>query len=141
MYAIGSGGIVGKGLGEGMQKFLLPESQNDMIFSIICEELGLIGAAAIMLMFFFLIYRCIIISRLAPDLFGSMIVVGVMWHITIQLILNISVVLNLIPNTGVGLPFISYGGSSLVLLMMEIGLVLAVARQIPIEEKDVSFKE
>ncbi len=142
LYAIGSGGIQGKGLGAGMQKFLLPESQNDMIFSIICEELGILGGGGVILVFYILLHRCNMIASMAPDLFGSMLVTGVMWHIAIQLILNVSVALNLIPNTGVGLPFISYGGSSLVFLMIEIGFVLAVARKIPIEDdEEVSLKE
>ena len=89
LYAIGSGGFFGRGMGAGMQKFLLPESQNDMIFSIICEELGLFGAVTIMLIFIFLLYRCMVIASLAKDLKGSMIVIGVMGHIAIQLLLNI----------------------------------------------------
>jgi hypothetical protein len=123
-------------MGAGMQKFLLPESQNDMIFSIICEELGLFGAITIMFVFIFLLYRCMVIASLAKDMMGTMIVVGVMGHIAIQLILNISVVTGLIPNTGIGLPFISYGGTSLLFLMVEIGLVFSVARSINIDKTD-----
>ncbi len=131
LYAIGSGGIKGKGLGQSMQKLsFLPESQNDMIFSIICEELGLFGAAAIMLMFVILIWRMMIIANNAPDLFGGMLVTGVISHIAVQAVLNVAVVTNTIPNTGISLPFISYGGSSVIFLMIEMGLVLSVARGI-----------
>lgn len=140
LYAIGSGGFFGRGMGAGMQKFLLPESQNDMIFSIICEELGLFGAVTIMLIFIFLLYRCMVIASLAKDLKGSMIVIGVMGHIAIQLLLNISVVTGLIPNTGIGLPFISYGGTSLLLLMIEMGLVFSVAKSITVDNKNKSGK-
>lgn len=131
LYAIGSGGVKGKGLGQSMQKLsFLPESQNDMIFSIICEELGLLGAAAIMLMFTILIWRMMIIANNASDLFGGMLVTGVIAHIAVQAILNVAVVTNTIPNTGISLPFISYGGSSVIFLLVEIGLVLSVARGI-----------
>ncbi len=135
LYAIGSGGIWGKGLGQSMQKLnFLPEAQNDMIFSIICEELGLFGAISIILMFIMLIWRMMIIANNAPDLFGAMLVVGVIGHIAIQAILNIAVVTNTIPNTGISLPFISYGGSSVMFLLIEIGLVLSVARRIQLKE-------
>lgn len=135
LYAIGSGGILGKGLGQSMQKLnFLPEAQNDMIFSIICEELGLFGAIAIILMFIMLIWRMMIIANNAPDLFGAMLVVGVIGHIAIQAILNIAVVTNTIPNTGISLPFISYGGSSVIFLLIEIGLVLSVAKRIQLKE-------
>ncbi|MEQ2388809.1 putative peptidoglycan glycosyltransferase FtsW [Waltera intestinalis] len=135
LYAIGSGGIWGKGLGQSMQKLsFLPEAQNDMIFSIICEELGLFGAVAIILMFIMLLWRMMVIANNAPDLFGAMLVVGVMGHIAIQAILNIAVVTNSIPNTGISLPFISYGGSSALFLLAEIGLVLSVARRIQLKE-------
>ena len=135
LYAIGSGGIWGKGLGQSMQKLsFLPEAQNDMIFSIICEELGLFGAIAIILMFIMLLWRMMVIANNAPDLFGAMLVVGVMGHIAIQAILNIAVVTNSIPNTGISLPFISYGGSSALFLLSEIGLVLSVARRIQLKE-------
>ena len=135
LYAIGSGGIWGKGLGQSMQKLsFLPEAQNDMIFSIICEELGLFGAIAIILMFIMLLWRMMVIANNAPDLFGAMLVVGVMGHIAIQAILNIAVVTNSIPNTGISLPFISYGGSSVMFLLAEIGLVLSVAKRIQLKE-------
>ena len=135
LYAIGSGGIWGKGLGQSMQKLsFLPEAQNDMIFSIICEELGLLGAIAVILLFVILIWRMMIIANNAQDLFGALLVVGVMGHISVQVILNIAVVTNTIPNTGVSLPFISYGGSSVMFLLIEIGLVMSVARSIRLRD-------
>lgn len=135
LYAIGSGGIFGKGLGESMQKLgFIPEAQNDMIFSIICEELGLFGAIAVILLFLLLIWRCMIVANNAPDLFGALLVVGVLGHIAIQVILNIAVVTNTIPNTGISLPFISYGGSSILFLLVEMGLVLSVSRRIKLEK-------
>lgn len=134
LYAIGSGDIFGKGLGQSMQKLgFIPEAQNDMIFSIICEELGLFGATAIILLFLIMIWRFLVIANNASDQFGALLVVGVMAHISIQVILNIAVVTNTIPNTGITLPFISYGGSSIVFLLSEIGLVLSVSRGIRLE--------
>ena len=135
LYAIGSGGLVGRGLGESIQKMgFVPEAQNDMIFSIICEELGLFGAVSVILIFLFMIYRFMLIADNAPDLFGALLVVGVMGHIAIQVILNIAVVTNTIPNTGITLPFISYGGTSVLFLMMEMGMVLSVSNQICLEK-------
>ncbi len=135
LYAIGSGGVFGKGLGQSMQKLgFLPEAQNDMIFSIICEELGLFGAFAIILMFMLLLWRFMVIANNATDLFGALLVVGVLGHIAIQVILNIAVVTNSMPNTGISLPFISYGGSSVMFLLIEIGLVLSVARGIRLKD-------
>ena len=135
LYAIGSGGLFGKGLGESIQKLgFVPEAQNDMIFSIICEELGLFGAVALILVFMFMIYRFMVIASNAPDLFGCLLVVGVMAHIAIQVILNIAVVTNTIPNTGITLPFISYGGTSIVFLEAEMGMVLSVSNQIKLEK-------
>lgn len=135
LYAIGSGGIFGKGLGESMQKLgFLPEAQNDMIFSIICEELGLFGAISVILMFVLLIWRLMVIANNAADLYGALIVVGVMGHFAIQVILNIAVVTNTIPNTGISLPFISYGGSSVLFLLIEVGMVLSVARGIKLRD-------
>ena len=131
LYAIGSGGIFGKGLGQSMQKTgFIPEAQNDMIFSIICEELGIFGGIAVILMFFLLLWRMMIVANNAPDLFGSLIVVGVMGHIALQVVLNIAVVTNVVPNTGITLPFISYGGSAVVMQLAEIGMVMNVARRI-----------
>ncbi len=135
LYAIGSGGIFGKGLGQSMQKLgFLPEAQNDMIFSIICEELGLFGGIAIIILFLLLIWRFMIIANNAPDLFGALLVVGVLGHIAIQVILNIAVVTNTIPNTGISLPFISYGGTSVMFLLIEMGLVLSVAKGIKVKD-------
>ncbi len=131
LYAIGSGGLFGKGLGNSAQKLgFVPEPNNDMIFSIICEELGIFGAVCIMLLFIFMIRRMRVIASNAADLYGSMLVIGVLAHISIQVVLNIAVVTNSIPNTGVSLPFISYGGTSLAFLMIEIGIVLSVSRRI-----------
>ena len=135
LYAIGSGGLFGKGLGERIQKLgFVPEAQNDMIFSIICEELGLFGAVSLILVFMFMIYRFMVIASNAPDLFGCLLVVGVMAHIAIQVILNIAVVTNTIPNTGITLPFISYGGTSIIFLEAEMGMVLSVSNQIKLEK-------
>ena len=128
LYAIGSGGLFGRGLGNSVQKLgFLPEAQNDMIFSIICEELGLVGAGIIILLFFLLIWRFFVIATKAPDLLGALIASGAMAHMMIQVILNIAVVTNSIPNTGITLPFISYGGTSVVFLLLEMGLVLSVS--------------
>ena len=135
LYGIGSGGIIGKGLGQSMQKLgYIPEAQNDMIFSIICEELGLFGAISIIMLFVILCWRIMIIATNAPDLFGGMIATGVMVHIAVQVILNIAVVTNTIPNTGISLPFISYGGSSVMFLLAEIGMVISVSREIRLKE-------
>lgn len=128
LYAIGSGGIFGKGLGQSLQKQFVPEAQNDMIFAIICEELGLFGAILIIGLFLVLIWRVTIIVNNASDMFGAMLAVGVLAHVSIQVILNLAVVTNSIPNTGISLPFISFGGSSVVFLLIEIGLVLSVAQ-------------
>ncbi len=131
LYAIGSGGIWGKGLCQSIQKLdFLPEAQNDMIFSIICEELGLFGGILVILMFMILIWRMMIIASNAADLQGAMIVVGVIAHIAVQVVLNIAVVTNTIPNTGISLPFISYGGTSICFLMFEMGIVMNVAKGI-----------
>ena len=128
LYAIGSGGLFGRGLGNSVQKLgFLPEAQNDMIFSIICEELGLVGAGIIILLFFLLIWRFFVIATKAPDLLGALIASGAMTHMMIQVILNIAVVTNSIPNTGITLPFISYGGTSVLFLLLEMGLVLSVS--------------
>ena len=133
LYAIGSGGIFGKGLGQGMQKFFIPEAQNDMIFSIIVEEFGLVGVLMILAIFAFIIRRMLIIAFSVKDLGGRYIVIGVVIHLSLQVILNIAVVTGVMPNTGVSLPFISYGGSSIVVLLAEVGLVLSVAGTIKTE--------
>lgn len=128
LYAIGSGGLFGRGLGASVQKLgFVPEAQNDMIFSIICEELGLFGAGLILILFLILIWRFFVIATHAKDLFGALIAAGAMAHMMIQVILNIAVVTNTIPNTGITLPFVSYGGTSVVFLLVEMGLVLSVS--------------
>lgn len=134
LYAIGSGGFFGKGLGNGAQKMVIPEVQNDMILSIICEELGVFGAIIVLVLFALLLYRLMFIAQNAPDMYGSLIATGIFSHIAIQVILNVAVVINLIPTTGITLPFISYGGTSLLFLMAEMGLALAVSRKIQFEE-------
>lgn len=131
LYAIGSGGFFGKGLGNSIQKLgFIPEAQNDMIFSVVCEELGLFGGICLMILFIIMIWRFMVIANNAPDLFGSMLVVGVLAHISIQVVLNIAVVTNTIPNTGITLPFISYGGTSVMFLLIEMALVLNVSAKI-----------
>ncbi len=131
LYAIGSGGLFGVGYGQSMQKLgFVPEAQNDMIFSIICEEFGLVGAALLMLLFLLMGWRLLMIAVHVTDLFGCMIAVGIMGHILIQVILNIAVVTNTIPNTGITLPFISYGGTSVLFLLSEMGLALNVSRHV-----------
>ena len=129
LYAIGYGGLFGVGLGESMQKLgFVPEAQNDMIFSIICEELGLTGAVAVLVIFGLLIWRLMVIATWTKDLFGTLLAAGVMGHIMIQVILNVAVVTNTIPNTGITLPFVSYGGTSVVFLLLEMGIALSVSR-------------
>ena len=134
LYAIGSGGFFGKGLGNSAQKMIIPEAQNDMILSIICEELGVFGVIVMLTLFGMLLYRLMFIAQNAPDLYGSLIVTGIFAHIAIQVIFNIAVVLSLFPPTGVTLPFVSYGGTSILFLMAEMGLALAVSSKIKIEE-------
>lgn len=134
LYAIGSGGFFGKGLGNSTQKLgIIPEVQNDMILSIVCEELGVFGAIVILLLFGLLLYRLMFIARNAPDLYGSLLATGVFAHIALQVVLNIAVVTNLIPTTGVTLPFISYGGTSILFLMSEMGIALGVSRTIKLQ--------
>ena len=134
LYALGSGGFLVRGLGNSIQKLgSVPEAQNDMIFSIICEELGIVGGVILLLLFGYLLYRLCFIAQNAPDLFGSLIVSGIFIHIALQVILNIAVVVNLMPNTGVTLPFISYGGTSIMFLMAEMGLALSVSKQIKLK--------
>lgn len=134
LYAIASGGLFGTGLGNSMQKLgFIPESHNDMIFAIICEELGLFGAIAVILLFVLLIWRLFIISINAPDLYGGLICTGILIHIAVQVIINVAVVSNSIPSTGIPLPFISYGGTSIAILLAEMGLALSVSNQIRTE--------
>ncbi len=131
LYAIGSGGFLGKGLGNSSQKLgFIPEAQNDMIIAIVCEELGVIGLIILLILFAYLIYRLMFIAQNAPDLISSLIVTGIMAHIALQLILNICVIVNAIPTTGITVPFISYGGSSLVFLMAEMGLAMGISARI-----------
>ncbi|WP_373217609.1 FtsW/RodA/SpoVE family cell cycle protein [Ruminococcus sp. 5_1_39BFAA] len=140
LYAIGSGGFFGRGLGNSIQKLgSVPEAQNDMIFSIICEELGIFGAIIVLALFAYLLYRLFFIAQNAPDMFGSLLVTGIFIHIALQVIFNIAVVVNLMPNTGVTLPFISYGGTSILFLMAEMGLALSVARQIKFQEPEFTM--
>lgn len=129
LYAIGSGGATGLGLGNSRQKHLfVPEPQNDFIFSILCEELGFVGACAVVLLFVLLLLRGITIAVHAPDRFGALLVVGFVVQVTLQAVLNIAVVTNTIPNTGISLPFFSSGGTSLMMLLGEMGIVLSVSR-------------
>ncbi len=129
LYAIGSGGLLGLGLGQSRQKYLyIPEPQNDYIFSIICEELGFIGAMMVIVLFVLLIWRGFVIAYHAKDKFGSLLVVGIISRVAIQTVLNIAVVTNSVPPTGISLPFFSYGGTALLMLLFEMGIVLAVSR-------------
>jgi len=135
LYAIGSGGFFGKGLGNSAQKMIIPEAQNDMILSVICEELGVFGVIVLLILFGMLLYRLMFIAQNAPDIYGAMIVTGVFAHIALQVVLNIAVVLNVIPTTGITLPFVSYGGTSIVFLMAEIGIALSVSNRIQFDEQ------
>ena len=129
LYAIGSGGLMGQGLGNSRQKHLfLPEPQNDFIFAVVCEELGFVGAVVIIILFALLVWRGIVIAMRAPDKFGSMLALGLTLQVGIQVALNLAVVTNTILNTGISLPFFSYGGTALVMLLAQMGLVLAVSR-------------
>lgn len=129
LYTIGSGGLFGKGIGRSVQKLgILPEAENDMVFAVICEELGLFGAISVIGLFTAIVIRLSAIAQNAKDLFGAMITVGVLSHIAVQVIFNVAVVTNIMPNTGISLPFISYGGSATLILLTELGLVLNVCR-------------
>lgn len=134
LYAIGSGGFFGKGLGNSAQKMVIPEAQNDMILSVICEELGVFGAIVLLTMFAILLYRLMFIAQNAPDMYGSLMVTGIFAHIALQVCLNVAVVLNVIPTTGITLPFISYGGTSMVFLLAEMGIALSVSNRIEFDE-------
>ena len=130
LYAIASGGLAGLGLGNSRQKYLyVPEPQNDFIFSILCEELGFVGAALVILLFLLLLLRGLSIAVRARDRFGALLVVGFVVQVILQAVLNIAVVTNTIPNTGISLPFFSSGGTSLMMLLGEMGIVLSVSRQ------------
>lgn len=135
LLAIGSGGILGRGIGQSRQKYLwVPEPHNDFIFSIVCEELGLVGALLIIILFALLVWRGFTIAMRAPDKFGSLLAIGLTFQVGLQALLNIWVVTNTIPNTGIGLPFFSYGGTSLLILLAEMGIVLSVSRASNIEK-------
>lgn len=131
LYAIGSGGFFGKGLGNSTQKLhAIPEAQNDMILAVICEELGVFGAIIILCLFAFMLYRLLFIARNAPDLYGALLATGIFAHIALQVTLNIGVVTGLLPTTGVTLPFISYGGTAIVILLAEMGIALGISSKI-----------
>ncbi len=135
LLAIGSGGIMGRGIGQSRQKHLyVPEPQNDFIFSIVCEEIGLIGAMLIVILFALLVWRGFTIAMRSPDKFGSLMAVGLTFQVGLQALLNICVVTNTIPNTGISLPFFSYGGTSLIILLAEMGIVLSISRSANIEK-------
>lgn len=130
LYAIGSGGLMGEGLGQSRQKHsFLPEPQNDFIFAIVCEELGFIGAVLIIVLFAALVWRGFVIGMRAPDKFGSLLAIGLIAQIGIQVAFNLAVVTNSFPNTGISLPFFSYGGSSLIMLLAQMGVLLSISRQ------------
>lgn len=133
LYAIGSGGFWGKGLGNSSQKMIMPEAQNDMILAVICEELGVFGVIILLLLFGMLLYRLMFIAQNAPDMYGSLIVSGIFAHIALQVILNVCVVSKVLPPTGITLPFISYGGTSILFLMIEMGIAFNVSMMIKFE--------
>lgn len=135
LYAIGSGGLMGLGLGNSRQKYMyLPESENDFVFAIVCEELGFVGASIIIILFALLIWRGFVIAMKAKDKFGCLIAVGLTVQVGLQALLNIAVVTNTIPNTGISLPFFSYGGSSLMMLLAQMGVLLSISRQASVDK-------
>ena len=135
LYAIGSGGLLGVGLGQSRQKYLyLPEPQNDFIFAVVCEELGLVGALVIIVLFAMLIWRGVYISIHAKDKFGMLLGLGITFQVGLQTVLNICVVTNTIPNTGISLPFFSYGGTALLMLLGEMGVLLNISRSANVEK-------
>lgn len=137
LYAIGSGGLLGLGLGKSRQKFLyIPEPENDFVFSIVVEELGFVGASIVLVLFALLILRGYWLALHARDKFGALTIVGIITLLAVQVFLNIGVITNLIPNTGISLPFFSYGGTALVIHMAEMGIILSISRQIPAPKKD-----
>ncbi|MEG0853816.1 MAG: putative lipid II flippase FtsW [Angelakisella sp.] len=136
LYAIGSGGVLGAGVGNSRQKYLfLPEPQNDFVFAVVCEELGLIGAVLVILLFVLLIWRGFSIAIKARDTFGTMLATGLTAQVGLQAVLNVAVVTNTIPNTGISLPFFSYGGTSLLMLLAQMGIVLSVSRYSALEKE------
>ena len=135
LYAIGSGGLLGVGLGQSRQKYLyLPEPQNDFIFAVVCEELGMVGALVIIVLFAMLIWRGVYISVHAKDKFGMLLGLGITFQVGLQTVLNICVVTNTIPNTGISLPFFSYGGTALLMLLGEMGVLLNISRSANVEK-------
>jgi cell division protein FtsW len=141
LYAIGSGGLMGLGLGQGRQKYLyLPEEHNDFIFSIVCEELGFIGAILVLLLFALLIIRGYWLAMHARDRFGALVITGISSLLAIQVFLNVAVVTNLVPCTGISLPFFSYGGTALWIQLAEMGIVLSISRDIPLQRKENNEK-
>ena len=135
LYAIGSGGILGQGPGNSRQKHLfLPEPQNDFIFSVFCEEMGFVGALLVLVLFALLVWRGFVIAMKAPDKFGFMLALGLTLQIGLQVAINVAVVSNLMPNTGISLPFFSYGGTSILMLMLQMGVVLSISRQARMEK-------
>ena len=134
LYAIGSGGFFGKGLGNSAQKMVIPEVQNDMILSIICEELGVFGAIIVLVLFGLLLFRLMFIAQNAPDVYSSLVVTGIFTHIALQVLLNVMVVINQIPTTGITLPFISYGGTSILFLMAVMGIAVGISAKIKFKE-------
>ncbi len=135
LLAIGSGGIMGRGIGQSRQKHLyVPEPQNDFIFAIVCEEIGLIGAMVVVALFALLVWQGLKIAMRSPDKFGSLMAVGLTFQVGLQALLNICVVTNTLPNTGISLPFFSYGGTSLLILLVEMGIVLSISRNANIEK-------
>lgn len=135
LLAIGSGGLLGRGIGQSRQKYLwVPEPHNDFIFAIVCEELGIIGAIAIILLFCALIWRGFTIAMRAKDQFGTLLAVGLTFQVGLQALLNILVVTNTVPNTGISLPFFSYGGTALIILLTEMGIILSVSRASSVEK-------
>lgn len=135
LYAIGSGGLLGSGLGQSMQKYLyVSEPQNDFVFAIVCEELGFVGALLIIITFCLLIARGVKIAKTSKNFYGSLLTMGIVFQVGVQVILNIAVVTDSMPNTGISLPFFSYGGTSLLMLLMEMGVVLSVSRTARLEK-------
>lgn len=135
LYAIGNGGLWGVGIGQSRQKHLyLPEPMNDYIFAILCEEFGFVGALFVILLFVFFVYRGIVIACRAPDRFSALVVLGIVAQVGLQALLNMMVVTNTIPSTGISLPFFSYGGSSLIILLAEMGVVLSISRYSVVEK-------
>ena len=136
LYSVGSGGLLGLGLGQGRQKYLyLPEEHNDFIFAVVCEELGLIGALLILLLFALLIIRGYWLALHARDRFGALVITGITSLLAIQVFLNVAVVTNLVPCTGISLPFFSYGGTALWIQLVEMGIVLSISRDIPLRRR------